>query len=120
MTFQPSELGKKRSRRLRKKLHLDEFQELGLHLVFTIEPSEVDFEEVLDRWLEYIEPQGWIFGGGGSLSGHEISGYLCQSAKGSLTESDRKEVANWLTAQPWVIEHRLAPLSDAWYGSWEE
>ncbi|WP_421205560.1 50S ribosome-binding protein YggL [Aeromonas sp. 601027] len=37
MTFQPSELNKKRSRRLRKKLHLDEFQELGLHLTFTID-----------------------------------------------------------------------------------
>ncbi|WP_421208866.1 50S ribosome-binding protein YggL [Aeromonas sp. 602396] len=69
MTFQPSELNKKRSRRLRKKLHLDEFQELGLHLTFTIDRAQVDFEEALDRWLDYIELQGWSFGGVAALAG---------------------------------------------------
>lgn len=117
MTFQPSELKKNRSRRLRKKLHLDEFQELGLHLAFTIDREQVDFEEALDRWLDYIERQGWSFGGGGTDA--EISGYLCQAANGSLTAQDRDAIASWLTVQPWVTGHRLAPLSDAWYGPWE-
>ncbi|WP_441254764.1 50S ribosome-binding protein YggL [Aeromonas sp. A600620] len=46
----------------------------------------------------------------------ELSGYLCQAANDSLTSQDREAIANWLTVQPWVTGHRLAPLSDAWYG----
>lgn len=45
---------------------------------------------------------------------------LCQAANGSLTAQDRDAIASWLAVQPWVTGHRLAPLSDAWYGPWEE
>lgn len=115
----PVRIHKNRSRRLRKKLHLEEFQEFGFQLTFTLKPELASFEEALDRWLAFIESQGWGFGGGGSLSGHEIDGYLCQLAGGTLTESDREQTAQWLTSQPWVASHQIAPLSDAWYGPWE-
>ena len=110
---------KTRSRRLRKKLHLGEFQEFGFQLTFVLKPELVSFEEALDRWLAFIESQGWGFGGGGALSGREIGGYLCQFAGGTLTESDREQTAQWLTSQSWVASHQIAPLSDAWYGPWE-
>lgn len=111
---------KNRSRRLRKKLHVGEFQEFGFQLMFSLKPQLVSFEEALDRWLEFIESQGWGFGGGGTLSAHEISGYLCQFARGSLTEADREQAACWLASQPWVATHQLEPLSDAWYGPWPD
>ena len=111
---------KNRSRRLRKKLHVGEFQEFGFQLMFSLKPDLVSFEEALDRWLEFIESQGWGFGGGGTPSAHEISGYLCQFATGSLTEADREQAACWLASQPWVATHQIEPLSDAWYGPWPE
>ena len=55
-----------RSRRLRKKLRVGEFQEFGFSLTFTIDPQQTGCEEALDRWIDYIESQGWCFGGGGS------------------------------------------------------
>lgn len=115
----PVRPNKNRSRRLRKKLHLGEFQEFGFQLAFTLKPELASFEEAFDLWLEFIESQGWCFGGGGALSGHEIDGYLCQFAGGTLTESDREQAALWLASQSWVASHQIAPLSDAWYGPWE-
>lgn len=111
---------KNRSRRLRKKLHVGEFQEFGVELTFTIDLTLVGFEEALDLWIDFVETQGWGFYGGGDQSGQEISGYLCQFAGGTLTESDREWAAHWLSAQSWVTTHQLAPLSDAWYGPWDE
>ncbi|MBL0643988.1 DUF469 family protein [Aeromonas veronii] len=54
------------------------------------------------------------------MTGNEIEGVLCQYDGGSLTESDRELVAYQLAIQPWVTAHHLAPLSDLWYGPWEE
>ncbi|MEB8285618.1 YggL family protein [Aeromonas veronii] len=111
---------KPRTRRLRKKLRVGEFQEFGFSLTFTIDPQQTGCEEALDRWIDYIESQGWCFGGGGSLLGHEIEGYLCQYDGGTLTESDREQVTHWLAGQPWVTGHQLAPLNDVWHGPWED
>lgn len=110
----------KRSRRLRKKLHVGEFQECGFALGFTFDPQQTDFDEAIDRWIEFVEEQGWGFGGGGDMTGHVIEGYLCQFARGTLTDTDREQVAKWLAAQPWVLSHQLALLNDVWYGPWEE
>ncbi len=111
---------KHRSRRLRKKLHVGEFQEFGFTLTFTIDLQQKRFDDALDGWLDYVESQGWCFGGGGSVSGGEIAGYLCQYDGGTLTESDRERAAKWLAAQSWVLSHQLDPLSDAWYGPWQQ
>jgi uncharacterized protein len=107
-------------RRLRKKLHVGEFQEFGFTLTFTIDLQQKNFNDALDGWIDYVESQGWCFGGGGSVSGSEIAGYLCQYDGGTLTESDREQAAKWLAAQSWVLSHQLDPLSDAWYGPWQQ
>lgn len=120
MVFNPSVLNKKRSRRLRKKLHVGEFQELGFTLTFTIDLQQKSFDDSLDGWIDYVESQGWCFYGGGDVTSNEIEGFLCQYDGGSLTESDRELVACQRATQPWVTAHRLAPLSDLWYGPWEE
>ncbi|HHQ4555036.1 TPA: 50S ribosome-binding protein YggL [Aeromonas veronii] len=48
MVFHPADLHKKRSRRLRKKLRVGEFQEFGFSLTFTIDPQQTGCEEALD------------------------------------------------------------------------
>ena len=118
MTLQQLESLKKRSRRLRKKLRVGEFQEFGITLTFTVDLQQMSFEDALDGWIAFVESQGWCFGGGGSLMGNEIGGFLCQYDGGTLTESDREQVAHWLMAQSWVTAQQIAPLSDAWYGPW--
>ncbi|MGU5653380.1 50S ribosome-binding protein YggL [Aeromonas allosaccharophila] len=120
MVFHPADLHKKRSRRLRKKLHLGEFQEFGLTLAFTFDPQQTDFEEALDRWIEFVESQEWGFGGGSDMAGSVIEGYLCRFERGTLTEADRGQAGKWLASQPWVVSHQIPPLSDAWYGTWED
>ncbi|TNJ14474.1 hypothetical protein CF111_21000 [Aeromonas sobria] len=119
MTLQPAP-HKKRSRRLRKKLHLGEFQEFGFTIAFNIDLHQKSYEDALDNWIDYIESQGWCFGGGGSLLDNRTEGYLCQynNRNMTMTESDREEAGKWLAAQPWVLSHQVAPLSDAWYGPW--
>ena len=117
MTLQPAP-HKNRSRRLRKKLHVGEFQEFGFNFSFTADLQQKGFDDALDDWIDFIESQGWCFGGGGS--DHQIKGYLTQVDSGTLTESDRELVAQWLTSQSWVTTHQLDPLSDAWYGPWPE
>jgi uncharacterized protein len=115
----PQQIQKPRTRRLRKKLHVGEFQEFGFTLTFAVDLQQRGLEEALDGWLDYVESQGWGFGGGGSVLDNQIAGYLCQYDSGTLTESDREQVAQWLTSQSWVTTHQLATLSDAWYGPWE-
>lgn len=109
-----------RSRRLRKKLHVGEFQEFGFTLSFTIDLQQKSFDDALDDWIDYVESQGWCFGGGGSVLDKEIEGYLCQYSGGTLTDADREQAAKWLTSEPWVVSHQIDPLSDAWYGPWPE
>jgi uncharacterized protein YggL (DUF469 family) len=53
-----------RSRRLRKKLRLDEFQEFGFEVEFSLVPEAgVDSDQGMDRWIELVESQGWSFFG---------------------------------------------------------
>lgn len=45
-----------RSRRLRKKLRIDEFQELGFEVEFVSDPKAgVSSDEGMDRWIEFVE-----------------------------------------------------------------
>jgi uncharacterized protein YggL (DUF469 family) len=60
-------MSKSRSRRLRKKLHLDEFQEFGFEILFLL-PENLGSEK-LDNFshqflVEAIENNGLLFGGG--------------------------------------------------------
>jgi uncharacterized protein YggL (DUF469 family) len=52
-------------KRLRKKKHVGEFQELGVELEMTLRAG-VDFDEFLDAFLcDAVEANGLAFGGGG-------------------------------------------------------
>lgn len=107
-----STLNKRRSRRLRKKLHVGEFQEWGFefeaHLKKSLSPEEES--SLVDRFLsEVIEPRslalgGWITGG-----------FVSSFGRGSASDEDRKAVKNWFSARPEIEAIRVAGLVDAWY-----
>jgi len=102
-----------RSRRLRKKLRIGEFQTLGFEydLVWSEMPSSEVQERFIDQLLEeVIEPRSLSLGGGincGFISAH----------RGSATDEDRTAFEAWLRQWPNVSLARVGELRDAWYDS---
>ncbi len=109
-------------KRLRKKLRMREFKELGFCVRFQLDESMslTDVESFLDGFLtEVIEANGLDFGGGGN---HEWQGFVTLDRRGSVTEEQRKLVDEWLERHPQVRHHQVGEFLDAWYGTceWEE
>jgi uncharacterized protein YggL (DUF469 family) len=104
---------KQRTRRLRKKLRLGEFQQFGFDVSFRLR-DEIREDELVRFWdaflLDAIERNGLAFGGG-------TDGFVCPSGHGPLNESHRELVRNWLTARPEVVSAQVGPLVDAWHQS---
>jgi len=104
---------KKRSRRLRKKLRVGEFQELGFSWEATFKtPLNPEQSEILvDSLLsEVIEPEGLGFGGWAS------GGFVVGFKRGSVSEFQREDVLKWLRSRPEIDEVKASGFVDAWYG----
>ena len=103
---------RQQNRRLRKKLHLGEFQQLGFEVSITLKSNlGVD---VLDRFLDEfildaIEKNELAFGGGTD------GGFITTWKRGSTSEANRTIVENWLSRRQEVVSVSLGPLVDAWY-----
>ena len=98
-----------RSRRLRKKRHVDEFREFGFHVRFALRAlSAAEADRFWDAFLaEAIEARGLTYGGG-------EQGFVA-ALRGSATEADRDAVRDWLAARPEVMSAEVGSLVDAWY-----
>lgn len=86
-----------RSKRLRKKLFMDEFTVYGFEVSAQMKSLGLDdFEKFVDDFIDMIEAQDLIVGG----SGDENDGFngVVAAAKryGSATEENRKSVQEWL------------------------
>ena len=102
-----------RKRRLRKKLHLDEFQEMGFTVYAEFHDS-TDMDDLADAFiLNAIEKNGLVFGGS---VGPVIDGFVTLSGKGSATDEHRNAVKTWFFSQPVFKEIVVGELVDAWYG----
>ena len=104
-------MAKRRSRRLRKKLRLREFRELGFSwkAVFKQPLSADRAEAFVDALLcEVIESQGL------SLGGWATGGFVANAGRGSVTEGQRKGVLDWLEGRDDVEEVKASQLVDAW------
>ncbi|SDH60338.1 YggL family protein [Pseudomonas abietaniphila] len=101
-----------RSRRLRKKLCVDEFQELGfeLNLDFKENLGDEEIEAFLDAFLEEaMDANGLDYVGGDDY------GLVCLANRGSVTEEQRATVESWLKAREELTKVEVSPLLDAWY-----
>lgn len=101
-----------RSRRLRKKLRIDEFQELGFPVEFRFahDLSEAQRTMFWDTFLaEAIEANSLMFGGG-------ESGYVCTLGRKSATDLHRSQVQFWLAARPEIHSSSVGLLEDVWHG----
>ncbi|MBK3760498.1 YggL family protein [Stutzerimonas stutzeri] len=101
-----------RSRRLRKKLCVDEFQELGFEL--NLEFKEGLSEKAVDDFLiaffvEAMDANGLDYVGG------EEFGLVCLAKRGSVSEEQRATVEAWLKNRSELTKIEVSPLQDAWY-----
>ena len=103
-------------KRLRKKSHVSEFQELGCEVRFRVADnlSHDVFDAVVDVFIsQAIETQGLLCGGGGKNP--EWAVFVTREGRGSVTEAHRQAIETWLAARPEVNTMQIGPLVDAWY-----
>ncbi|MEW5288529.1 YggL family protein [Erwinia papayae] len=104
-----------RSRRLRKKMHIAEFQELGFSTGFAFPEgtSEETIDTTLDALInEVIDPNGLAFDGSGYL---QWEGLICLQQTGKCTEEHRELVRKWLSDRQ-LNNIQVTELFDVWWG----
>jgi len=104
-----------RSRRLRKKLYMDEFSILGFG--FTCElafENEADLDNFFSEFIDFVESNDLHITGG--TDDESFDGFITSIGRyESATEEDRTAIQNWLTAQEKVSEVLLGKLEDPVY-----
>ena len=104
-----------RSRRLRKKLYLDEFSILGFEFSCKIdEVPEQDYDAFFDAFADQAEKRDLFV----SIDGqdNQFEGFVTSGNRyGSATEDDRKAMEETLAAASIVSDIVVGPLVDAFY-----
>ena len=108
-------MSQNRSRRLRKKLRVDEFQEFGFDITWTFNESvsEEDIDNLVDQFItEIIEPRNLGFHGGGHK---EWEGIIATQDIGKCTPEDIAAVKGYWESKP-VNDLEVSDLYDIWWG----
>lgn len=103
-----------RSRRLRKKMHIDEFQEIGFSVGwrFADDVSETQIDTTVDDFInEVIEPLGLAYDGSGY---RKWEGLICTQQVGKCTPEHQQKVRQWLEARQ-LQDIRMSDLFDVWW-----
>ncbi len=115
------------NRRMRKKRHVGEYQELGFYVRFRVKPAAKD-PDFMRFWEEFIldAVEANLLGYGGG-SGESWDGFVDRMDNrsrgkrcGSVTPEQHSALTAWLTAHPRVYDLYVGPLIDGWYGPFEE
>ena len=101
-----------RSRRLRKKLCVDEFQELGFEL--NLDFKEGLDDEAVDAFLDAFLTEA-MDGNGLDYVGGDDFGLVCKATRGSVTAEQRAAVEAWLKTRSELTKAEVSPLLDVWY-----
>lgn len=102
-------------KRLRKKLRVVEFRELGFELRFQLDPrlSEGQLDHFTDAFLaQGIEGNNLMCGGG---CGREWEVFVTRTGRGSVTAEQLAAVRAWLARRPEVREVSVGQFEDAWH-----
>lgn len=116
-SLQAPALNTRRTRRLRKKLRVAEFQQMGFEVSFKLHDdlAAAQWWQFWDAFIpEAIEARGLEFGGGA------MAGFVCAQGRVSLAEAHREQLAEWFAARPEVASAQVGPLVDVWYGPWDQ
>lgn len=106
-----------RSRRLRKKLYLDEFAVLGFEFTCAINvESDTDYQQFFDSFAELVDARNLFV----SIDGNDsrLEGFVSSRSRyESATEDDRKAVEEALNAHKVIGNVQVDALVDAYYGN---
>jgi len=104
-----------KSRRLRKKLYLDEFSVKGVEFDCSLAcKEEPELAIIMDGFLLYVDSLNLCVSGGGDLT--SIAGFISSNERyGSVTESHISSISSWLKDQKLVSEFTIGELVDANY-----
>jgi uncharacterized protein YggL (DUF469 family) len=103
-------------KRLRKKLHIGEFQELGFSLSFQFKDGMAPEQQeafIKSFLIEGIEDRGLCFIGSGNQT--EWDGLVMQNPQGTVSEEQRQNVIDWLTRSDDLQSYEASELLDIWY-----
>ena len=103
-------------KRLRKKLRLQEFREMGFHVNFELTNFESieSTDALLADIIAFAEANNLFVAGGVNFF------YVTAGPRCSVTGAQRQQFTAWLAQQQAVTDLRVLPLSDAWYMKEEE
>ncbi len=101
-----------RSRRLRKKLCVDEFQELGFELTLNFKQDLSD--QAVDDFLEQFLREAMEANGLGYVGGEDY-GLVCLAQRGSVNDEQRAQVEAWLKGRSELLDFSASPLMDVWH-----
>ncbi|UVE16443.1 50S ribosome-binding protein YggL [Pseudomonas sp. LS44] len=101
-----------RSRRLRKKLCVGEFQELGFELNLNLKDDLTD--EAVDAFVEQFLNEA-IAANGLDYVGGDDYGLVCLATRGSVNEEQRVACESWLKGRKELADYTISPLIDVWH-----
>lgn len=111
-----TDLDVKRSRRLRKKLYVNEYTVYGFEVSVSFNDiDETTLDSFLDQVVDFVESNNLIIGGGGGVDVFDAFIYS-KERYGSASEEDRNLVSEWLNSQAVVANADVGELVDANYG----
>lgn len=104
-------------KRLRKKKHLGEFMEYGVHFIIRFDSVSRDLDTFLDAFLlEAIEAHHCCTAAGGDIHGDLLTGFIELGKEADDFMGRLSAIKTWVSSQPDIIAHSFSPLSDAWRG----
>jgi len=106
-----------KSRRLRKKLYLDEFAILGFEFSCTLNAkTSDDFDSLLSQMIDFVESRELSMDGGGDTK--LFTAFICSDHRyASATEEDITALSAWLNEQENINNVTVGKLIDANYGA---
>lgn len=102
-------------KRLRKKRHLKEFQEMGFAVYCThlCKTDEEQYKLMCD-FIEMIEVLHLCVGGGYGKD-NDMDYFVCYYGRGTVTPIARQQVIDWLENDERINSVKAEQLIDAWY-----
>lgn len=105
----------KMKKRLRKKLHLDEFAVQGFEFSCRINTDQLSADDFFDGLIELVENRGLVIEGDGS--DHDFTAYVISGGRyDSTSQDDIDAVKQWLDTTKGIESAKVEGLSDAYYG----
>ncbi len=101
-------------KRLRKKLHRDEYREFGFDLEWRF-AGPLEDQEVERFWnglIGFVESRGLMLGGGGDHDGGGV--FITKETAPGATPEDRAAVLSWVQHQNKLAKASAGALLDAW------